>query len=177
MLVFVVAAPPQRPGTPTEYVVVENNTHQYPLGVMKFGQVDHGAMHRSNNMRSKLKQLSQELQMKESVVIEAQMKAYIIQLIIQNKIDVAHEKYVKYRAMLKYESLQEISMYIHQRVHEDVIDVLFPELPPPFKPDEFVSQTNLSTVEAYEQHAVKAKQELDRFQSQWQSGNPVAGNP
>ena len=180
MVVFVVAAPPQRPGTPPDYVVVENNTHQYPLGVMKFGKVDHDTMQRSNTMRATLKHFSQELQKKESVVIEAQTKAYIIQLIIQDKIDMANEKYVKYRSMLKVESLQEISMYVRDRVDKDVVDVLFPELPPPYKSDEFVSQTNLSTVEAYEQHAVEAKQDLDKFQSQWESSsyNPgAAGNP
>jgi hypothetical protein len=150
---------------------VGNNTHQLPLGVLKFGTVDNATMARSNQRRVDLKRLSAEVVKHQAAVAESQSKALIIQLLIQEKFDLASEKYGKLHKLLKEESKREISMYAHDRLDADLVPFLLPDLPEPYGKTEFDALTSFKTVEKYEIDARDAKNKLDQARSR--QGQPI----
>jgi hypothetical protein len=162
MVVFLVVVPPkedQHKDLPNDYVVVKKNAHQLPLGVLTFDMTDRQALREAHAMRWRLKQLNADYGERQADAMEAQTKAYIIQLLIQEKTDLAIEKYEKYRNVLKQGSLREISMYVHQKFDADLASCLFPNLPVPFSVQEF-NDRELTTVEAHEKKAQEAKDKL-----------------
>ena len=162
MIVFLVVVPPkekQHDDLPPDYVVVNENSHQLPLGVLNFGTVDSDAMARANGMRTRLKQLNKEISQRQAEAADAQMKAYIIQLLIQEKTDLAANKYEKHYKTMKKESLMEISMYVYQKFDADLVPCLFPELPKPYKADEFQRRAT-TTVETHQKGVFDAKSKL-----------------
>ncbi|KAL3904629.1 MAG: hypothetical protein SGILL_009992 [Bacillariaceae sp.] len=164
MLVFLVVVPPkdkQAKKLPMDYVVVNENSHQLPLGVLNFGKVDSTALARANEMRNRLRQLNSDIERLRAGAMDAQTKAYIIQLLIQEKTDLAIEKYEKHHSTMKKESLMEISMYVHEKFDADLATCLFPDLPEPFKAEEFAARADLSTVENRKKEIVEAKSKLE----------------
>ena len=114
MLVFLVVVPTKNihPSKPADYVVVENNNHQLPIGYVSFTDVDQAAANRSVVARNQLRVLNLEAEKLERKSDEAKMKAKIIQLIIQNEIESASHRYQKhFSTLLTEQSRKEIVMY------------------------------------------------------------------
>lgn len=155
------------PNIPEDYVVVADNTHQLPLGVLKFGTVDPTVMSRSQQRRMQLKQLSADLAKQETEAMDCQTKAYIIQLLIQGKFDLAAEKYDKFHKLLKEESKREISMYAHDTMDPVYVEFLMPNLPEPYSKKEFESKAGLKTVEKHVRDAQSTKEKLEQASRQW----------
>ncbi len=120
----------------------------------------------SQERRDQLKRLNEELRQQKRNALEAQAKALIIQLLIQNKTDLAAEKYELVRKHLTEGSLREVSMYVHVRMDSDVIPVLFPDLPPPYTCVEFDSTEGLMTVEDQEREVENANAKLEKLRHQ-----------
>jgi hypothetical protein len=160
MLVFVVVVPNNRhKNCPPDYVVVENNDHELPLGSVSFKAVDHNVDRQSWAMRLKLQQLSKTAIEKTQEANEAMLKATIIQLLIREKIDIASEKYQKHITALNFISKREISMYVHRLLDIEVISFYFPELPEPMMAEERDIAT-IKSVDEAEREASEAKEEL-----------------
>lgn len=145
---------------PSDYVVVPNNDHQLPIGTIRYTAVGNCVLHASNTRRSKFLQLSKEVYEKSKAAEEGLIKAKIIQRIIAGKLDLASEHYEKNCAVLKPTSKREISWYVHQKLDEDAIPVLFPKLPKPMKIDEMEEAKIQSVDEALRQES-EAKQRLE----------------
>lgn len=145
---------------PQDYVVVENNHHQIPIGTMKFTHVNQSVMTASQSRRAKFLALSRDVFQKEQISKETRFKATIIQDLIANKIDLASEQYQKHYGNLSFVSRREISWYAHQKVDEDVVSFYFPGLPDPFGADEIETVALQSLDDATKQEQ-EAKERLE----------------
>lgn len=148
---------------PPDYVVVENNNHQIPIGTMKFESVDRNVVNISQSRRQKLMALSREVFAKSQVTKETQIKAKIIQDLIAGKVDTASRHYEKQRDVLKEVSKREISWYVRQNVEEEVICFYFEGLPEPLSPEEIANTKLLSLDDATKQEQ-EAKERLEAAQ-------------
>lgn len=175
LIVFCVVTPIPDPELkiPINYVVVSENTHQLPLGTLRFTSVDRAAIERSNRMQAHLLSLHRAAEEKQRAANEAQRKALVIQLLIQQKADLAEEKYHKYIKSFSYSTKREISMYVYKILDAAVVDCLFPGLPEPFSTDEFDVNSDLKTVEEQEKEALQAIYEAQRQGAQLAVVTPV----
>ena len=164
LLVFLVVIPNKTAHNicPPDYVVVENNDHQLPLGSVSFKSIDRNANKRSCAMYMKLQQLRRTVYEKTQEANEAMLKATIIQLLIRGKDHIASEKYQKHIVDLKATSKREISMYVYRLVDNEVISFYFPDLPEPMRAEERDTAA-IKSVDKTEQEASKAKKELEDF--------------
>ena len=162
MLVFLVVIPPARPQrAPHDYVVVNDNDHQLPLGSFTFKSVDQTVLRGSIQKRQQLAHLSRMAEEKTRQANVAMFKATIIQHLIRNKVDVASEKYQKHKDQLCHISKREISMYVHRVVDADVISFYFPELPEPMMAEER-DVAAIKSVDETVRDAANAKELLDK---------------
>ena len=154
---------------PYDFVTVQDNRHQFPLGVPHFSKVDALALGRSQKIREQMKAARQKINDEVAATQDVQWKALIIQLLIQSKVDLAMEKYERFHQRLSYESKREISMYIHKVLDDDVIPCLFPDLSPPFDQKEFEQITSgggkgaIHSLEWHTREVKKAKEDLVRI--------------
>jgi len=180
MVVFLVLVPEKNQGqqhSPTtgwamRCIVVKETKHQFPIGVLKFKSFTAEAQSQSDMMRHKIQSAQKELEKQEDETKNAQMKAYIIQLLIQNKIDLAASKYEKVMEKLSEAYKREISIYVHECMDADVVPCLFPDLPPPFSVSEFQEVTSganaaIQQVECHVQKTQKAKAKLNETQAEF----------
>lgn len=145
-----------RGGIPASYVVVPVSEHQIPIGWLDFDGLSRSKLEESQLMRMRLKQLSDEVQKKESQEKEAKVKAEIEQLLIKGFIDSAGTKYKKNINSLSEMSKREISMFAHRGFDEGVVSFYFPDLPPPMTTEEHDNATVLN-VNKTKQEASEAK--------------------
>jgi len=132
MLVFLVIIPPAskiQKNCPPDYVVVDNNCHQLPLGVLKFTSVDMKVRSTSNARRKIFTDLCKKVRLKTQIKEETKIKAAIIKKIILKDMDSAAQIYENKGLLLTELSRKEISWYVHQNWDKDVIPVFFPNLP------------------------------------------------
>jgi len=130
--------------------------------VICFGSVTRKAIKRSMFIKRRLKSAIDLVQKNLKETQDAQRKALIIQLIIQDKTDLAAEKYERHGNALPVEEKREISMYVHEKLDADLIPCVFPDLPPPYKNEEFQRRKQHRSVEAHIKSVKKAKRDLDR---------------
>jgi len=170
MLVFcVIIPPPCKENQPPDYVVVEENSHQLPLGTLCYKSVDNDAMSRSSIMKNSLSKLHHQVCQREKMAMQARMKSQIIQYLIQNRIDIAKEKYEKccLKKDFPEDFSREISMYVHQFLDKSIIDCLFPNLPPPFERKDVDQRcVCIKSVEFHEKKVESARDELNQTQTE-----------
>jgi len=158
LLVFVVVLPRssiREKNCPPDYVVVDNNCHHLPIGVLKFTSVDEEVMLTSNTRRETFIKLCKEVQMKSQIKDETEIKAAIIKKLIMSDIDSAANIYANKNLLLKELSRREVSWYVHQKLDKAVIPGFFTNLPYPMGLDEMegVKLHNLDTVVKEEREA------------------------
>jgi hypothetical protein len=182
MLVFVVVAVPPsastKPGVsiessarrspriiPPDYVIVENNCHQIPIGIMQFDAVDRAVFRTSRIRQVQFLELSHEIATKSHVTKETQLKAQIIQDLIANKADLASERYKKHFNVLFEVSRREISWYVHQKLDKEVVVFYFDDLPEPLSAKEMAS-TNLQSLGDAKKQEQEANQRFEAAKKQ-----------
>ncbi|CAB9510827.1 expressed unknown protein [Seminavis robusta] len=172
MLVFVVVLPssvivqpswfcPGRYRTiPKDYVIVNNNHHQLPIGTIRFKKVHESFANSSRERRSSFLQLSKEVHTKSQVAKGGLIKAQIIQHLIAENIDAASEHYEKHRTCLSTASRKEVAWYVHKKVDAGVIPFLFSELPEPIT-DKEMELAKIQSVDEVVRQEYEAKQRLE----------------
>jgi len=164
MLVFVVVLPPasarEKPSCPADYVVVDNNGHQLPLGVLKFTSVDEKVESRSHTRRKNFLDLCMEVRLKTKIKEEAEIKAAIIKKIIMEDMESAAKIYENKNLLLTELSRKEVSWYVHQNMNKDVIPAFFLNLPNPMSVDEN-ERVELHKVENAVEEEQEAKDRLE----------------
>ena len=145
---------------PGDYVVVENNHHQLPIGFVQFIGTEDEVYRKSIARRNRLRELHIEAERLEKKLEEAKVKTNIIQLMIQNEIDTASHKYQKYLSLLTEQSREEIVLFALGRsdFDHDFIPIYFPGV-------EYNEVTrrktdvlkNIQSLESQEQMAIQAR--------------------
>jgi hypothetical protein len=167
MLVFVVVLPstlstpndsPRR-SIPSDYLVVGNNSHQLPIGTMKFRSVDANVLKASQQNRKTFLPLSKQVFDKSRIVEEGRIKALIMKYLIFGTVDLASELYIKKGSFLKESSKKEIAWYVWKTCDEDLIEHFFPNLPDPMNPCE-LAQANVQSVDDAIQDVTEAIRQL-----------------
>jgi hypothetical protein len=152
---------PRFRGVPPDYVVVENNCYQIPIGTMKFEAVDTTVLRNSRNRRKNFLALSHEVAAASQVAKETQLKAQIIQDLITNQVlDVASDRYQKHRNSLLEVSRREISWYVHQNVDKEVMSFYFEDLPEPLSVNDMAT-VNIQSLDDATRREQQAKQRLE----------------
>ena len=149
---------------PFEMIVVENNNHQLPLGVLKFSGVDLKTLRDSRDKKRQLQILNQKVLEKENQHKLAAKKAKIIQLIIHRELESAGSHYNRIKADLDDASKKEIGMYAHEVYDEEFISFYFEGgLPKPNHghANEEFSNSLTRTVEELEEDWKQASAQLD----------------
>lgn len=164
MFVFLVVVPKRDSGTraPANFVVVNNNSHQIPLGTMFFDSVDQGVVVAAQKLKEKLNQLAQDAEAKLLEVAETKIKAAIMQELMKNELEKASHLYLENKAILTDLSKREIAWYAHPFLKNDSrFATFFPDLPNPLKATE-LKDANVTSLEMSEQMESRAKRNLDR---------------
>uniref|UniRef100_A0A7S3L720 PARP catalytic domain-containing protein n=1 Tax=Amphora coffeiformis TaxID=265554 RepID=A0A7S3L720_9STRA len=171
---------------PFEYLVVENNDSQLPIGTLNFSSVDAQALAASQQSRYSLQRLNIEALEKEKVAKLAATKARVIQLIIQRELELAGKVYNDHKSRFSMACKKEIAMYAYEGYDEEFISFFFDGgLPKPnqgLANQEFHS-SKTQTVESLNQDWHDAVSKLDKvaaggndtltfFQQQLPSANP-----
>ena len=181
MCVFLVVVPKGKPkpqggsaGTPLlarlghnkpfEFVVVETNHHQLPVGVLKFSSVKAAALNASYELKRQLQQLNQEALEAEKQAQVAAAKAKIIQLIIHRELESAGTLYNRNKGDFDEVSKKEIGIYAHEVYDEEFISYYFAGgLPKPKQghANEEFRFAKTCTVEELEEKSKEAQAKLD----------------
>lgn len=158
----------RRRPVPPRFVVVEDNTHQIPIGTLKFQVLDPRVLEESELHRSRLQTLSLEVNEKHlastksiDMVEETKAKANIIQSLIVNHTDIASERYERFNGMLGEISKREVAWYVHKHVDPDLHNVLFSGLSEPLTALE-VSKTTVLGLEEAVQKETHFKLQLEK---------------
>lgn len=154
---------PRHNRKPLELVVVENNSHQLPLGVVEYEGLRQG----TKMARRKMRALSTQRSVQTNVVSKnLELKASIIQRIVQDEWDFAELKWGQHMHELSEESRLEISYFCHLKLNIDValIGALFPGMPP--KPD-------LTTFLSMEEQVAKVQGAKTRLEITFEETNPL----
>jgi len=117
MLVFAVVLPPVsvKERCPSDYVVVNNNRHHFPLGVLKFISVDQTVRSRSDTRRALCEEVTSKSQMKE----EAEFKAVVREKSIVNDMETASSMYENIKIFLDY--MDERNNLTHNTIPPDIL--------------------------------------------------------
>lgn len=149
---------------PFEMIIVENNHHQLPIGVLKFSAVDAATLNASHVKKRKLQELNLKALEKENQAILAATKAKIIQLIIQRELESAAALYNRNKGQLTIAYKKEIGIYAFESYDEEFVSFYFHGgLPKPNQGhanEEFIS-SETRTVEELQEESKGAAQELD----------------
>ena len=152
-------------------IVVKENEHQFPIGVLRFKSYTAKARSLSGQLQRQISVAQTELIQREYERNQALIKAQIIQSLIQDESDIAAEKYEKFQKQLSEACKREISMYVHERLDVDVVPFIFPNLPPPYSASEFQNAA-IQRVECHAENALKAKAKLSwikaKFTNHWE---------
>lgn len=162
MLVFLVVIPVDNvnKNCPPDYVVVNNNHLQLPLGTITYTGIDAAVRLASEQRRNKFRDLRTQLKEHADFAKQAMIKANIIQKMIENKCDVASELYQRHKSTLNVVSEREIALYVHRFLDKDVISYLFPDLLSPLSISEF-DKTAITSVEVAKEGLMKKYEELE----------------
>lgn len=145
---------------PFEYVVVDNNANQMPLGVVKFTGTDAEAVQRSTQLRHLLQTFNLKVIDASKKLEEMKIKAQIIQYIIQGKYDNAEGRWRKHRVHLSAIAQKEISFYANNKLQDaGLVECLFENIPKPPSAEEW--DAICVTVEELASEARSAQDELD----------------
>jgi len=169
MLVFVVVIPPVSERNiicPSDYVIVDNNCYQLPLGVLKFTSVDHEVSAKSNARRREYFDLCMEVRTKTQIKEETKIKADIIKKIIMEDIDSAAQTYENKDSLLTELSRKEVSWYVNKHLDKNVIPAFFPNLPNPMTLDE-MRGVRLHNLENAVEEEKEAKDKLEVAQKHY----------
>ena len=145
---------------PMDYVVVQDNRHQLPLGVVEFESVQPSAQRKSHLMCAALQKLNQEALVQQAKASEAASKALIIQLIIQGETEWASSKYAKHQTCLSETSKREIGMYAHLRLDSSFVEYYFPNLPAPMRG----SERDMLHIETVDSEIAKAQEAWKKYE-------------
>jgi hypothetical protein len=117
----------------------------------------------SKQLKSQLAALSSEVRNKIHAAEIAMIRANIIQELILENIHIASEKYAQSQQSLSHHDKREISMFLHQLYHPDVIQYYIANLPEQKTKDEHDvrSLVQRSNVDVMVYDAMEAKKELD----------------
>lgn len=110
---------------PVDMIVVEDNTHQLPIGVLKLKGVDQATMASSLKQKHILHQLNEEAIKKQRDAKEAFMKAKIIQQIIKRELEYAADLYNRNKRELSLASRKEIAIYAYEGYDEEFSSFYF----------------------------------------------------
>jgi Poly(ADP-ribose) polymerase catalytic domain len=174
MLVFVVVLPStltprnsspasvsqSEKSVPHEFLVIDNNSHQLPIGTMKFRSVNPDVLNASQENRRKFLELSKQVFDRCRIAEEGRIKALIMKYLIFGTVDLASELYVKQGSFLKESSKKEISWYVFKTCENDLIDYFFPNLPDPMSPLE-LSEAHVKSVDDAIQDVTEAIRQLE----------------
>ena len=187
MCVFFVIVPRLRPvesqsanvatiRPPYEMIVVEQNHHQLPIGILKFSSVDAQVMAAAQRSKSLLQQLNIEAMEKEKAAKVASIKARIIQLIIQCEFELAGSIYNQHKSQFSQVCKKEIAIYAYEGYDEEFVSYYFEGgLPEPKKGlanQEFHSSKTRS-VESLSQDWHEAVSKLDNVASRGNEALPL----
>jgi Poly(ADP-ribose) polymerase catalytic domain len=163
MMVFVVVIPQDSVSSMAmkhPFVVVNNNSHQLPIGTLIFSRVDKIVMDHSKRLRDSLFKLSQEVDIRIKAAEEAEIKAEIIQSLIAMKIDAASQTYNEHRSNLSELSKRELAWYVKISLVDDVRSAaFFPGLPEPMNNIE-MSQVTVENADHAAAHVTRVQHEL-----------------
>jgi len=182
MLVFlvVVPAPNQRyPRRPYNCVVVENNAHQLPLGVLHLhcgdlasltggaafvGSKSAPSAVPSPPKESKLMKLARDLEAQKRVTTQSKIRASIIQILIKQPgaVDKASRMYKKNEEALSHLEQREISTFVHLKLDAALIPYYFPGLPKPMTNAERNECKDLNSVEFNENKVSELQAEYSK---------------
>ena len=169
MLVFLVVVPNEqnafiadRPNfVPDHYVVVNENSHQLPVGVVSYNSVSVSAIARSVTLRSQFQKRLAILQKKaileQQRAAELSLKADIVQAIVNEDWDLAIVKWNSGKERLSEPSRTEVSYYAHlKQSDKELLSFLFEGLPKPSK------ETAEKTVEEQNVVLQQAREDLEK---------------
>jgi hypothetical protein len=146
---------------PWDYVVVNDNARQLPIGYFEYTAVDRLVMRKANLQFWQLQTLSRQVHLKTVAAKEVTAKKDIIQNLIRSNIDKASVLYKKYSTILSELSKQEISMFAHgQRIDKDFIDYYFEGLPEPLSAEEH-SKATIPSMETVVSAAMDARTKFE----------------
>ena len=147
---------------PANFVVVQNNSHQIPLGTMFFDSVDKGVLEASQKLRGKLNQLAKDAEAKVLEVEETKLKAAIMQELMKNEFEKASKLYLENKEVLTELSKREIAWYAQPILKDDPrYATFFPDLPLALKAME-LKDANITSLDMAERMECRAKRNLER---------------
>ena len=165
MLVFLVVVPapnPRYPRRPYNCVVVENNAHQLPLGVLHL--VPSPPKVPAPPKESKLMKLARDLEAQKRVTTQSKIRASIIQILIKQPgaVDKASRMYQKNEEALSHLEQREISTFVHLKLDAALIPYYFPGLPKPMTTAERNECKDLNSVEFNENKVSELQAEYSK---------------
>ena len=163
MFVFLVVIPKRDKSIycPANYIVVNNNNHQIPIGTILFSSVDESVAMHSEKLRQKVLSLAAEVEAKQLQVEETKIKATIMQHLMCQRFEEASELYLENKWILTELSKREIAWYVHPFLSKDPrYEAFFPELPPPLHTSE-LQQADVTSVEMSVSSESRAKRNLE----------------
>ncbi|CAB9504573.1 Poly(ADP-ribose) polymerase catalytic domain [Seminavis robusta] len=168
MLVFVVVLPSTLPPSsasthhtvPDDFLVVNNNAHQVPIGTLKFTSVNQEVLKLSQTKRKQFLQLSKQVFDKSQIAEEGKIKARIIEYLIKGTFDLASELYEKNTTVLKDTSKRELAWYCHSTMDKEIISFYFSDLPHPMNSQE-LAKAKIQSVDDAMVDLCKAMQNLE----------------
>lgn len=165
MLVFLVVVPapnPRYPRRPYNCVVVENNAHQLPLGVLHLHCGDPKVP--APPKESKLMKLARDLEAQKRVTTQSKIRASIIQILIKQPgaVDKASRMYQKNEEALSHLEQREISTFVHLKLDAALIPYYFPGLPKPMTTAERNECKDLNSVEFNENKVSELQAEYSK---------------
>ena len=166
MFVFLVILPERatlQSNCPLNYVVVNNNGHQIPLGTILFSSVDKKVASFSAKLKQKVITLAQDLEAKQLKVEETQVKAEIMQHLMCHRLRKSSQLYLENKSILSELSNREIAWYVNPFAKADPVRyaAFFPDLPPPLHSNE-LRDVDVTSVEMSVSSESRVKRILER---------------